>query len=159
MSSSFDIYSNDSPIQNINSNNTQEMSTFVAETNNGLDTTISNPDITSNTIEIEASNVSFYQRNIFYILLILFAIVGIIYVSYLFRDIINAAIEEILIYFGLMKSPEKEEPEMKPKKKGEKGKYCVVGKNQEGKVICVPFTNHRDCNSNDFVLESDCDNI
>jgi hypothetical protein len=98
------------------------------------------------------------------IVLIIFAIIGALYAIYIFRDVIYASLEEILIYFGIIEAPAltPEEPVMKQEKKqhkeGEKGKYCVVGRNENG-LVCVPYTNQRDCNSKEYVNESDCVNL
>jgi hypothetical protein len=98
------------------------------------------------------------------IVLIIFAIIGALYAVYIFRDVIYASLEEILIYFGIIEAPAltPEEPGMKQEKKqrkeGEKGRYCVVGRNENG-LVCVPYTNQRDCNSKEYVNESDCVNL
>lgn len=116
------------------------------------------PDVSSQTTSFAEYLPSF---NTSMIILIIFALIGLIYVGYLFRDVIYGTIEEVLIYFGLMKEQDlplisEKVPE---KKKTEKGKYCIIGKNESGGVICVPYTNHRDCQSNDFALEADCVNL
>lgn len=96
------------------------------------------------------------------IILIIFAIIGALYTIYIFRDVIYASLEEVLIYFGIIEAPvllpDEPEQEEKESKKVEKGKYCVVGRNENG-VVCVPYTNQRDCNSKEYVNESDCVNL
>jgi hypothetical protein len=95
--------------------------------------------------------------------LVFFAIIGLLYIVYIFRDVIYNAVEEVFIYFGIIEKPEPSvpakpipHPEPKPSKKGEK--YCVVGRNENG-FVCVPYTNHRDCNSKKYVRENDCVNL
>jgi hypothetical protein len=99
------------------------------------------------------------NSNYMMIILVFLAIVGLLYLIYIFRDVIYGSIEEILIYFGIIEGkPIIPEPTPEPVPDKKEKKFCVVGRNENG-YVCVPYTNHRDCNSKKYVRESDCVNI
>ena len=114
-----------------------------------------------------------FNNIINYAILLLLIIIISIFI-YLYRKQIKNGIDYIINFFNKTKPntpkqynkeyEKKEKKEEKKEKKEEKLErknkdYCVIGKNNEGKLICVPNYKHRDCRSNKYVTINDCANL